>query len=337
MKKIDVLYQFNEKYAPYAGVSITSLFENNKHFDRIRVFVLGEDISKDSKEKFEILVKRYKREIVFLEEQYLIQMMKDINLPVYRGSYAANMRLFLAEIVPEEVDRLLYLDSDTVVAGTLDEVVEMDLGDCPIAMVRDSLGFTHKRELGLQGDYYNSGAIIFQMGVWRREGYGSKIVDHIKNVRSHYPMPDQDILNVVCENKIYTLNPKYNFQPIHIAFSWNLYRLAYNEKAYYKKEEVEEASENPIVYHFFRFCGEFPWHKNSVHPDTEIFNQYLGISPWRDYVKEEAELGVLFKIEKLLYRVLPKCLFIIVFRIAHVAMVHKANAMSKKNEVYEQF
>ena len=28
---MNVLYQFNEKYAPYAGVSITSLFENNKN------------------------------------------------------------------------------------------------------------------------------------------------------------------------------------------------------------------------------------------------------------------------------------------------------------------
>ena len=37
---MNVLYQFNEKYAPYAGVSITSLFENNKNADEICVYIL---------------------------------------------------------------------------------------------------------------------------------------------------------------------------------------------------------------------------------------------------------------------------------------------------------
>ena len=42
---MNVLYQFNEKYAPYAGVSITSLFENNKNADEICVYILGENLS----------------------------------------------------------------------------------------------------------------------------------------------------------------------------------------------------------------------------------------------------------------------------------------------------
>ena len=46
--KLDVLYQFNEKYAPYAGASIASLLENNKHMDQIRIFILGEELSQFS-------------------------------------------------------------------------------------------------------------------------------------------------------------------------------------------------------------------------------------------------------------------------------------------------
>ena len=337
MKKIDVLYHFNEKYAPYAGVSITSLLINNKHFDEIRIFILGENISEDSRNKLDSLAQKYRRQLIFLNTKYLIKLMKNINLPVYRGSYAANMRLFLADIIPEDVNRLLYLDSDTIVEGKLDGIMEMDLGDCPIAMVIDSLGFAHKRELGLVGNYYNSGTIIFQMNIWREEAYTEQIIRHIREVRSHYPMPDQDILNLVCANKIYTLNPKYNLQPIHVIFPWRLYRRIYRDKQYYTQDEMEEALSDPIIYHFFRFCGEFPWNRNNVHPDTELFDRYLACSPWKNYIKIEADLGILFKIEKRLYKMLPKQLFIIIFEMAHKRMVHKANRISKKNEIYESF
>lgn len=41
MKEINVIYQFNNKYVAYAGVSITSLLTNNLHIDRISIYVFG--------------------------------------------------------------------------------------------------------------------------------------------------------------------------------------------------------------------------------------------------------------------------------------------------------
>lgn len=333
---INVLYHFNDKYAPFAGTSMTSLFENNRHLE-MRVFIMGEGISRKNLEKFEALSEQYQRKLVFLDTDHLIKMMQSINMPNYRGSYAANMRLFVADILPDDVDRLVYFDSDTVIVGKLDEIENMDLQDYPIAMVIDSLGFAHKKELKIEGNYYNSGTIIYQMNIWRREMFTYKIIEHIKKVRSHYPMPDQDLLNIVCENRIKTLSPKYNLQPIHVVFPWKVYYRFYGKNGYYSSQEVEEAQKAPVVYHFFRFCGEFPWDKNCVHPDEEIFDKYLKMSPWKDYVKVKADLSLPFKIERIMYKYLPKIVFIFAFEQAHKRMVHKANVMSLKNEVYSEF
>ena len=76
MLKIDVLYQFNEKYAPYAGTSITSLFENNKHFDTIRIFILGEDLSEDTEERLRLLAAGYGRTLSSVDTCGLMCMMK---------------------------------------------------------------------------------------------------------------------------------------------------------------------------------------------------------------------------------------------------------------------
>lgn len=337
MCKIDILYHFNEKYAPFAGISMTSLFENNRQIKRMRVFVMGEGLTEESLEKFSQLSAKYQREMIFLDIDNLIKMMQNINMPNYRGSYAANMRLFVSDIIPDDVERLVYFDSDTIIAGSLDEIIGMDLQDYPIAMVIDSLGFEHKRELKIKGNYYNSGTIVYQMDIWRREMYSYKIIEHIKKVRSHYPMPDQDLLNIVCENRIMTLNPKYNLQPVHVVFPWNLYYWFYGKKGYYSREEVEEALRDPVVYHFFRFCGEFPWNRNSAHPDEAIFDKYMRMSLWKDYVKVNADLSLPFRIEKIMYKFLPKPVFMFAFEQAHKRMVHRANLLSLKNEVYSEF
>ena len=53
--RMDILYQFNEKYAPYAGASITSLFINNSQAEEIVVWILGEELSADSISRLERL------------------------------------------------------------------------------------------------------------------------------------------------------------------------------------------------------------------------------------------------------------------------------------------
>ena len=53
MKDINVIYQFNEKYVPYAGVSLTSVLENNKSAETLNVYILGEGISEGSEKLLE--------------------------------------------------------------------------------------------------------------------------------------------------------------------------------------------------------------------------------------------------------------------------------------------
>lgn len=333
--RIDVLYQFNEKYAPYAGTSMTSLFENNRHFEVIRIFILGEELSQDSIERLLKTGRKYDREIVFVDTAALIEKMQALHLPAYRGSYAANIRLFLPELLEASVDRLLYLDADTIVDGRLDELMGISMGDYPAAMALDSLVRHHKLRLGFSKEepYFNSGVILFQMERWRQEKCSEKILEHVKTVRAHYPSPDQDLLNVVCRGRIMTLPPEYNFQPIHLAFSAGSYFRCFGKKGYYRPEEIAQAKESPVIYHFFRFVGEFPWHKDNLHPDNDIFDRYLTKSAFSDYVKTASGAGMILRIEKRIYRFLPRAVFIYLFRAAYEWFIYGANRDSEREKI----
>ena len=66
MSVLNVLYLTDNNYAPFAGVSVTSLFINNKNIDNIVVYIIDDNISGDNKEKFNLLARKYNREIIFL-------------------------------------------------------------------------------------------------------------------------------------------------------------------------------------------------------------------------------------------------------------------------------
>lgn len=333
--RLNLLYQFNEKYAPYAGVSIFSVYMNNRSMEEIYVYVLGENLSDNSVLTLERMAKEYGRKIVFLDTTRLIGKMKALDMPTYRGSYAANMRLFLDEVLEEQIDKVLYLDADTIVDADLSSLLETDMQSKTIAMALDSLGGSHKKQIGLQrgDDYYNSGVILFDLEGWRRKEYSKKIAEHVRNERNNYPAPDQDLLNLVCRNDILRLEARYNFQPPHAVFTNRQFYRIMKPGAYYDSNEIQYEEGRVSIYHCFRFIGEFPWNQDNLHPYNDIFDRYLKKSPWRAYKKEPAKPGVLIRIERILYKILPKYLFLYVFKYAHRLFLYKSNRDSLKNKI----
>lgn len=332
--KLNLLYQFNEKYAPYAGVSILSVLQNNTELEEIHVYILGEELSDESMHRMQKMVDAFGRGLSFIETKDLICKMKALDMPAYRGSYAANMRLFPDEVLEESVDKFLYLDADTIVNGSLTGLLQTDMQGKTLGMILDSLGGSHKEQIGLAetDEYFNSGVILFDMTRWRRQGYSKKIVHHVAKQRNHYPAPDQDLLNIVCKNDIFRLDISYNFQPIHAAFTAVQYLRIMKPKVYYSRHELAEAEKNIVIYHCFRFIGEFPWHSDTLHPFTELFDQYLAKSLWKDYQKEKIALGLPIKIERILYKILPRTVFLPIFKLAHALFVYQANRDSIKNK-----
>lgn len=332
--RLDVLYQFNEKYVPYAGISITSLLENNKDIDEILIHLMLEDVSEESKNRLYKLASQYNRKFIFIETGELIRKMKSVGINEYRGSYATNMKMFAPLYMDDCVKRLLYIDSDTVINGKVSELITIDMHEKPIAMVLDSLGGKHKLQVGLYEEdlYFNGGIILFDIEKWKEKECEKRIIDHAKNIRAHYMAPDQDLINVVLRGEIEKLDIKYNLQPIHMVYPPILYNKYFGQKNYYHKKEIKSAVADPVIVHTFRFLGEFPWHKNSLHPGVSYFDRYMKISLWKNYKKLPSEQnGLIFKIERWLYRHVPKKLFLTIFKLNYEIFLWKANRDSLRN------
>lgn len=333
--KLNILYQFNEDYAPYAGVSIFSLLENNKNADEIDIYILGENLTENSLKRIRKLIRAYNRNVIFINGDEIISLLKELGIPEYRGSYATNMKMFFPLHVEGTMERLLYIDSDTLILDDLRPLFEKDMHQKPLEMVLDSLAVKHKRYIGFTRNepYYNAGVMLIDISCWNENRCTQMIIDHVKNTRAHYMAPDQDLLNAALKGMIGRLDPRYNLQPIHNRYSYRIYRLFWMQKNYYLRQELENAAVSPAILHFFRFLGEFPWNLNSQHPYARIFTEYLERSPWHGLVRKPSlQKGFAFRTERKMYRFLPDAVFMALFRINYDFFLMRAEKSSRRGK-----
>ena len=64
---MNVVYACNDAYAIYAGVSMYSLMDQNRHMERIHVYIFSMKLTQSSKEKLESIAQKFHREISFIE------------------------------------------------------------------------------------------------------------------------------------------------------------------------------------------------------------------------------------------------------------------------------
>lgn len=333
MDKLNVLYLSDNNYAIFAGISILSLFINNKHIPDITVYVIDDGIAEENKKKYYQIAEKYSRDIVFLDLTKGIQILEELHMPKYRNSYTTYLKLFTFDILPDDVERIFFIDSDSIIVGDLSEMIDFDLKGNVIGAVKDGLSQTYKEALGFPaGDsWYNMGIMLVDVQQWKKQQCQKLIIEQMKK-RQAYIAVDQDLLNITQHGKITTLHPKYNATAHHYVYESKGFLKHLPQKGFYDAETLDEGNKDARIRHFERFVGESPWNVNSIHPYTKYFDKYLLVSPWKDFKKTKPQKNMTLKIEKILYVILPHKMFLPLFAWGFRRYLKKSNAHFEGNK-----
>lgn len=272
MDKINILCTPDDNYVPYCGIMLTSLFENNKG-EEFNVFIMCESLDTKNIEDFERLSKQYNVRIEIKQIDKTIFKECPIRLGDH-VSIAAYYRLIAAKILPEDIDKILYLDCDVIINGSIKDLYNTDISEFAFGAVMDEAYFFESKYERLCYDkkynYINSGVLLFNIDFWRKNDTTNECLEYISKYPERVRLHDQDTLNAVCHKKIKILPIKYNLQTGFI-----LTQFTYEKQV---KSEIDSCSLSPVIIHF---TGRFkPWHKYSKHPYTRRFLHYKKISIW---------------------------------------------------------
>lgn len=129
-------------------------------------------------------------------------------------------RLFLTDIVPKDIERLIFIDSDMMVRAPIEQLYELDLEGFPIAAASDPYrtGFQTGRDLKPKR-YYSTRDLFFNAGLLvidTRKVAQIDIVGRVLELLTPEEVAglyyDQDILNIVFRNNWRVLDKMWNMQ-----------------------------------------------------------------------------------------------------------------------------
>lgn len=335
-KPLNVLYQSSDLYSLVTGISLTSLFENNKDLETINVFIINDEISEENLIKFESLSTLYNRKIVFIDAKLLNMKLESSGIPKWKGRYTPYYKLIAFGEVDFQTDELLVLDSDTIVDKSLSDLQKVNLNDSLSLAVYDCLLNDYKFNIGISkfDKYYNTGVLYFNVKKWKNHNYTNRVLEHLFNIRSSYVIADQDIINVLFRKEIGALDLRYNFNPAFYIYGVRNTLSIYNlrEEYYYNVKQIEFAINNVTIYHCMGAMSGRPWEQNNTHPQNELFDSYQKISPWRNVEKIKSAKSVLYIVQEKLFKYLPKPIYSLIHRIVlKVDLHYKNKSLMKKS------
>ena len=161
---VNLFYTVDDRFVPQLGAAICSVCENNREADRIVFYAGVLEVTQTHQAQLQELASRYGREIVFLPIDHLRERM-GFSFDSLGWNEVVVARLLVDRLLPESVSRVLYLDADTLVIGSLRELWETDLEGCPLGMVAEpTANHARKKDLGLENmSYFNSGVLLIDL------------------------------------------------------------------------------------------------------------------------------------------------------------------------------
>lgn len=135
-------------------------------------------------------------------------------------------RLLFDELLPLDLQRLIYLDCDMMILAPIEKLWAIDMNGATLAAVPERWGafiatgrdFRNNRDLFDPADpYFNAGLLLIDMNRWREAGVASKIVDFTNRGVMDRIYYDQDFLNILFRDDFHKLDAKWNVIGPHFA------------------------------------------------------------------------------------------------------------------------
>lgn len=310
---MNVVYHCTDNYAFITGTSIVSIFENCKDIDDINVYIIENGFKDETKEKYNRLAEKYGQKMFFIPMPN-VNKEYDLGLTSIKKKWLFDSysRLFLDTILPP-MDRVLYLDGDTLILHSLKELWEMNMGDKCCAAALDCLGEPYYELFEIdKGKYCNSGVMLIDLKKWREQKVADEVKDYVHSKQGYVFFMEQSVFNIVLQGRIAYLPAIYNTSSIMQMFTpQQLWRMR-KPKYFYDENEIREAVADPTIIHMtgLFYVINKPWNEVTNHPNKELFWSYFTKLDWGKDEMQKDTRSAKTKTMDFLFHATPKRLLI---------------------------
>lgn len=259
-----LLLSANKSFMEQSVVCMSSILRNNQGRN-LHFHILHSEIENEILEQVKIWIQR---ESNLAEISFYFIHPDSYFFPVKPGdtiSCETYFRILAAEQLPCELNKILYVDGDTICLGDLTELWETELDGYAAASREAPVPAYRKRNLGMkeQDFYFQAGVMLINLVWWRENDIAKKILNFIKLHPDILPRWDQDALNAILSGRVKKFHSK-----------WNVWLDTLLPEQWEK--------ENPIIVHYTGSQLFKPWFKNSISEFQSLYLEYRKDTPYYD-------------------------------------------------------
>lgn len=200
-----------------------------------------------------------------------------------RITKTAYYKILLPDLLPLNIKKVIYLDSDLIVNSDLYGLWDLSMDgyhalaipevQADVRYLSSPKAIKLYRQLGLTPDakYFNSGVLLIDLDKWRRDEISKKTIEYSRRNLGYINWWDQDALNVTLYGKWKEIDSRWNqLSQVHDFSSW--------EESPFDKKTYEVLIKQPFIVHFN--THRKPWLWGCKHPFKDLFFHYLDMTPW---------------------------------------------------------
>lgn len=267
--KINLLVTFDKNYIKPFQVMLKSLVVTNPQ-EMFHIWLLHSAIPE---QELQALHEYCSAQRVTLSP---IQVERAIfeNAPISK-QYPQEMyyRLLAPLLLPESLEKVLYIDPDILVINPVRPLWELDLNENTFAAashtgVFDVMNDVNRVRLGKEHDYYNSGVILMDLVKARKLVKPEEIFSCVREHSAELLLPDQDVFNYLYGSHTLQVDDEvWNYD----ARYFSAYRLRSGGQC-----DMDWVMQHTV---FLHFCGKKkPWKASHSSRFTALYKHYMSLA-----------------------------------------------------------
>lgn len=249
------LYASDEGFSAVLKASLHSLFES--HPDRkLTAHIIGQSLSETTISDIERMAQTFGQQVDFIDmPDFEVLLGRPIDPKKY--TLSAFSRLFVDALVDSEIDRIIYLDCDTVVVSDLSTLWEFDMGEATIGAVDDCRNWRYLRHLGLPRDatYINSGVLLMDLRKYADGRWRERFSEGMLRYDGLLEFPDNDLICMLMQDDLVILPPEFNMISPVRACDYAEVRKLRRPSGYYSEAMYLQAKKRPAIIHYTTYFG----------------------------------------------------------------------------------
>lgn len=245
---IEIALAFDDGFWAPAYASMRSVCLTTRHPERLRFHLLTLGLSAEHRAAIDSIGTDYGATLnhIALDDQGLfgdrIASFPTIRMRRFRPVIYA--RLFMGDLLPADIERVLYLDSDIFVRSPIEQLFNIDMGGKAIAaaLQPDRLhciagtDLRTRNAFSMAEPYFNSGVMLIDMAQYRGVDFATVLRESLPQSEIDMFYYDQDIINFAFKGRIVELGYRWNLQnpePAHEILDPHILHYSANPKPWF--------------------------------------------------------------------------------------------------------